>query len=150
VGVSGFAPADPNLWQASAGVDALWGSDAQPGPQTPSIAVIDSGVDATRVGDFGARVLTQVNLSSNDPNATGDDFGHGTMVAGLAAGASSAYPGAAPLSKVVSLRTADANDQSLVSDVVAAAQWVLGNGDAYGIRVVNLSLLAGNPSSDRK
>src|SRR6266511_2147522 len=69
------------------------------------------------------------------------------MVAGLAAGASSAYPGVAPLSKVISIRTADSNDESLVSDVVAAAQWVLENHAAYGIRVVNLSLLSGNPSS---
>jgi len=69
------------------------------------------------------------------------------MVAGLAAGASSSYPGAAPASPIVSIRTADANDESLVSDVIAAAQWVLENHSAYGIRVVKLSLLSGNPSS---
>src|SRR5207249_3756139 len=100
VAASQFAPADSNLWQASAGVDALWGADAQ----TPTIAVVDSGVDATRTADFGARVALQVNLSSRDPSATGDDFGHGTMVAGIAAGASSAYPGAAPRSSIVSVR----------------------------------------------
>src|SRR2546422_260571 len=83
-----------------------------------AIDVIDSGVDATRAADFGARVVTQINLSSRDPAATGDDFGHGTMIAGIAAGSSSAFPGVAPLSPIVSIRTADANDQSLVSDVV--------------------------------
>jgi len=144
---SAFAPADPNLWYETAGVEPLWGSDLAPATLTPAIAVIDSGVEASRAADFGARVVTQINLSSREPGATGDDFGHGTMVAGLAAGASSAYPGVAPLSKVISIRTADSNDESLVSDVVAAAQWVLENHAAYGIRVVNLSLLSGNPSS---
>ncbi|TML83296.1 MAG: hypothetical protein E6G08_20380 [Actinobacteria bacterium] len=55
--------------------------------------------------DFGGRVVTQVNLSSWQPDASGDDFGHGTMVAGLAAGASSSYPGAAPASPIVSRQT---------------------------------------------
>lgn len=93
---SAFAPADPNLRQSVVGLPALW--DAGAG-LTPTIAVIDSGVDATRADDFGARVVTQVNLSSREPNATGDDYGHGTMVAGLAAGASSAYPGAGTASR---------------------------------------------------
>jgi len=147
VGGSALAASDPSLWQASADVPPLWGSGVAPAPPTPTIAVIDSGVDASRAADFGARVVTQVNLSSRDPGGTGDDFGHGTMVAGIAAGASSSYPGVAPLSNIVSIRTADANDQSLVSDVVAAAQWVLDNHAAYGIGVVNLSLLSSNPSS---
>ena len=73
------------------------------------------------------------------------------MVAGLAAGAGTVWPnqyaGAAPESDIVSIRTANANTESLVSDVVAGAQWVLANKDAYGIRVVNLSLLSGSPSS---
>src|SRR5947209_5389280 len=147
VGGSNYAPQNPNLWQAVAGADRLWGSDATPGPASPAIAVIDSGVDGSRLADFGSRLVTQVNLSSREPNASGDQFGHGTMVAGIAAGASSDYPGAAPLSNIVSIRTADSNDESLVSDIVAAAQWVLDNKDAYGVRVVNLSLLSGQPSS---
>ena len=32
--------------------------------------MINSGVDATRVGDFGTRVVRQVNLSSREPDAT--------------------------------------------------------------------------------
>ena len=43
-----FTSADPNAWPSAAGVDALWGTDATPAPATPAIAVIDSGVDATR------------------------------------------------------------------------------------------------------
>src|SRR5205823_9404202 len=144
---SNYAPQNPNLWQAVAGVDSLWGSDAAPGPPSPTIAIVDSGVDSSRLADFGSRLVTQVNLSSREPSATGDQYGHGTMVAGIAAGASSSFPGAAPLSNIVSIRTADSNDESLVSDIVSAAQWVLANKDAYGIRVVNLSLLSGQPAS---
>src|SRR5256885_394267 len=109
---------------------------------SPTIAIVDSGVDGSRLADFGSRLVTQVNLSSREPSATGDQYGHGTMVAGIAAGASSSFPGAAPQSNIVSIRTADSNDESMVSDIVAAAQWVLDNKDAYGIRVVNLSLLS--------
>src|SRR5947207_5602397 len=144
---SNYAPQNPNLWQAVAGVDSLWGSDAAPGPPSPTIAIVDSGVDSSRLADFGSRLVTQVNLSSREPSATGDQYGHGTMVAGIAAGASSSFPGAAPQSNIVSIRTADSNDESMVSDIVAAAQWVLDNKDAYGIRVVNLSLLSGQPAS---
>ena len=54
----------------------------------PTIAVVDSGVDATRADDFGARVVAQTSfVPSNRPNAEGTDgFGHGTFVASIAAG----------------------------------------------------------------
>ena len=68
------------------------------------------------------------------------------MVAGVAAGAAMTLPGA-PKAKIVSLRTSNANNESLVSDVIAAAQWIKANKDAYGIRVANFSLLAAAPSS---
>src|SRR5207244_1909884 len=60
---SSYAPLNPNLWQEVAGVDGLWGSDAAAAPPTPTIAVIDSGVDGSLIADFGARLLTQVNLA---------------------------------------------------------------------------------------
>ena len=68
-------------------------------PQAPTIAIIDSGIDATKSADFGSRVVASVNLSSRAPGATGDQQGHGTMVAGVAAGASALHPGAAPNAK---------------------------------------------------
>ncbi|HEV3407896.1 MAG TPA: S8 family serine peptidase [Gaiellaceae bacterium] len=134
------------MWRESVRVDQLWQTidpvtgAVGPAPQAPAIAIVDSGVDAAGVADFGARVVASVNVSSRTPEATGDDQGHGTMVAGVAAGASPASPGVAQNAPVVSVRTSDANGMSITSDVVAAADWILGHKDEYGIRVANFSL----------
>jgi serine protease AprX len=88
-------------------------------------------------------VIASVNLSSGTPAATGDDNGHGTLVAGVAAGASAKYPGAAPGAKIVSLRVVGADGSALTSDVIAAADWIYRNRVQYGIGVANFSLHSG-------
>ena len=117
------------------------------GVTPPAIAIVDSGIDASKTADFGNRVVASVNFSSTSPNATGDDEGHGTMVAGIAAGASSDYPGVAPTAPLVSVRTADANGMSYTSDVIAGIDWILQNKDTYNIRVANFSIAGGVASS---
>jgi serine protease AprX len=153
---------DAEMWRYSVDVAPLWGtpavscatnpltglqldlscvpSAAVPAPQAPAVALVDSGVDASKIGDFGSRVVASVNLSSLSPDTTADLEGHGTMVAGILAGASPLYPGVADNAPIVSLRTADANGESVVSDVIAAADWILANKDAYNIRVANFSM----------
>jgi serine protease AprX len=144
--VSSTSYENAEMWRESTHVDQLWsGIDsltglAAPAPQAPAIAIVDSGVDKTRVADFGARVVASVNLSSLAPSATGDDQGHGTMVAGIAAGASPAHPGVAPNAPIVSIRTSDGEGRSVTSDVIAAADWILAHAARYDIRVVNFSL----------
>ena len=107
----------------------------------PAIAVVDSGVEPNDATDF-PNLVASVNLSSTNPSATGDDEGHGTMVAGIAAGASALYPGVVPGAPIVSLRTADANGASTESDVIAACDWILQNQAQYDIRVANFSLVS--------
>ena len=110
-------------------------------PSTPAIAIVDSGVDATKVADFGGRVVASVNLSTLETQyPAGDGQGHGTMVAGVAAGASAAAPGVAQAAPIVSIRTSDENGQSLTSDVLAAVDWILANKDQYNIKVANFSM----------
>jgi serine protease AprX len=106
------------------------------------MAVVDSGIDASKTPDFGSRIVASVNLNSDNPSATGDDEGHGTMVAGIAAGSSQLYPGVASGAPIVSVRTADANGASHMSDVIAACDWILQNQSAYDIRVANFSLVS--------
>jgi hypothetical protein len=48
-------------------------------------------------------VLAQVNLTSIGPNSSGDGYGHGTFVAGIAAGSASGYAGAMPNANLVSI-----------------------------------------------
>lgn len=128
-----------------ASVNTLWpqavnlGGLSTPAPGSPTIAIVDSGLDADRA-DFAGRVVASVNLNSREPGATGDDNGHGTLVAGLAAGASASYGGVAPSANLVSLDVVDANGMAVTSDVIAAADWIYANREQYGIRVANFSL----------
>ena len=145
VKVSGSAAyTSAQIWPYESGVASLWPSTVPLTTQGPAIAIVDSGVDPARA-DFGTRLLTQVNLSSLTPTATGDGRGHGTFVAGIAAGSAPGYAGAAPAAPIVSIRVMDDNGKAMTSDVVAACQWILANKDKYNIRVANFSLHSATP-----
>ena len=112
----------------------------------PTIAVVDSGIDAGRT-DFGGRVIAQRSFVSSGANAPGDGYGHGTFVAGIAAGGADGLAGVAPNANLISLDVMnDAGDAS-VADVIAACDWILANKDAYNIRVANFSLHAASRAS---
>jgi serine protease AprX len=104
-----------------------------------TIAIVDSGIDATR-SDFAGRIVADVNLSSLGGNSAGDGRGHGTFVAGIAAGGVTGRTGAAPTAKLVSIDVMDDQGMAMTSDVIAAADWILANKTKYGIRVANFSL----------
>jgi serine protease AprX len=129
-------------WPFVSGVQKFWAS----GAATPTIAVVDSGIDAGR-SDFGGRVVAQVNMTSLPNNSAGDGRGHGTFVAGIAAGSGDGYAGAAPGSKLVSLDVMDDSGMAMTRDVIAAADWILANKDKYGIKVANFSLHSSQPNS---
>jgi serine protease AprX len=142
------------VWRDTTGVSSLWGTPNPFGllvaPQAPAIAIVDSGIDSSKLADFGARVVAHVDFCSLCPaGSTGDLEGHGTMVAGLAAGNGSLYPGVARNANLVDLRTTRADGASRTSDVLAATDWILQNKDKYGIRVANYSMRSANPSSFR-
>jgi serine protease AprX len=62
------------------------------------------------------------------------------MVASIVAGAAPGYAGAAPAANIVAIDVMDDDGTGRMSDVVAAADWILANKDKYGIRVANFSL----------
>src|SRR5262249_32995129 len=101
-------------------------------------AIVDSGVDASS-GQFGTRLLTQVDLTSKGPSLRPDGRGHGTFVAGIAAGAGK-YFGAAPNANIVSLKVFNDNGEGLTSDVLRSVDWTSQNKARYDIRVANFSL----------
>jgi serine protease AprX len=139
VRTSGYTPG--HVWQTAVGATPLW--TASMPALTPTIAVVDTGVDKDRVADFGGRVLATVNFSSlkPDPSDSNADYsGHGTLVAGIAAGASSAYRGVAPKANIVSLRVTNGEGKAVTSDVIAAADWIYENRGSYNIRVANFSV----------
>jgi serine protease AprX len=112
----------------------------------PTVAIIDSGVDPA-AANLGARFLGQVDLASLAPNSAGDGWGHGTMVASLAASSDDHYAGIGPTAKLLSLDVVNDLGEARTSDVIAAADWILQNRSAYNIRVANLSLQESLPSS---
>src|ERR671937_1165970 len=146
---------DSTMWQDSTDMSILQnsfdpntGAITGPAPQAPTIAIVDSGVQAR--ADFGSRLVASVNICSLcSPTASGDDEGHGTMVAGVAAGSGSPYPGGAQNAPIVSVRTADASGESLESDVLSAAEWIDAHAKQYNIRVANFSLATASDTSIR-
>src|SRR5436190_14343663 len=120
------------------------------------VAVIDSGV--TAVGDmywwipanqtYGSRVVYSQNFVPGATEAS-DQYGHGTHVAGIIAGAgwfstgsnfSHTFKGIAPNANIINLRVLDQNGVGTDSSVIAAIQTAISLKSTYNIRVINLSL----------
>jgi serine protease AprX len=98
-----------------------------------TVAIIDTGV--ADVPALDGVVIHQENISSAPDE--GDQFGHGTFVAGL-------VHETAPGAKIVSIKLSDGTGAVDVTQVLAALSWVIANKDTYSIDVVNLSF--GNDS----
>lgn len=117
-----------------------------------TIAVIDSGIDNNR--EFanslllGSRIKAAVSFVDGD-KSTDDKCGHGTHVAGIAAGNGiysrgiafyRHFYGIAQRADLVNVRVLDAQGAGNVSSVIAGIQWVVNNKARYNIRVMNISL----------
>lgn len=135
--VKPLAYSSTQLWPYENGVNKLW-----EGPKAPTIAFVDSGIDTSKL-DFAGRTVTSVNMTSLPGNSAGDGRGHGTFVAGIAAGSAPGYAGAAPNADIVMLDVMDDAGMGRTSDVIAAAEWIYQNKSAYNIRVANFSLHSG-------
>ena len=109
--------------------------------QGVTVAVLDTGID--HLPDFSGGLIGGVDLTGgNDPFQ--DSYGHGTFVAGLIAGdgASSGgqYSGEAPGARLVSVKVAGPNGITHLSTLITGLQWAVDHENAYGIKVLNLSL----------
>ena len=112
-----------------------------------TVAVIDSGVDATHK-DLQGQVLPGLDLVDPDGDGDGDtdSVGHGTTVSALIAGRSddtAGVVGIAPKAKILPVRVLDRDnryDDALI--VAKGVRWAVD----HGARVINLSL-GGNGSS---
>jgi serine protease AprX len=130
------------LWPYESKISDGWVKDKTsiPSSSVPAIAVVDSGIQADRA-DFGGRVIGQVNLSTLPGNsASGDQRGHGTFVAGIAADGLPGMTGANPVANLVDVKVLDGTGMGLTSDIINACQWILANKAKYNIQVANFSL----------
>jgi serine protease AprX len=120
------------------------------------VALIDSGV-AQVPGIDGSHLVEGPDLtaeSTQPGSAHVDRYGHGTHLAGIIAGRDDAvtdvtqaaddstdFLGVAPDARIVSVKVADGNGVSDVSQVIAGIDWVVQHARQPGlnIRVINLS-----------
>jgi serine protease AprX len=101
------------------------------------IAVIDSGI-APGV-DFGTRITAFYDFTYGDIRlaAPSDEYGHGTHVAGLAAGT---YLGVAPSARLIGLKVLNAQGQGTTANLIRAIEFAIANKDVLDIDIMNLSL----------
>ena len=99
-----------------------------------TIAILDTGIAADAT--FGAGRVRTLDVGCGTTPGAGEDDGHGTAVAALAAGAATAAPGVAPGASLLSIRVTDA---AATSDLFTLAQGIVAATDA-GARLINISL----------
>jgi serine protease AprX len=134
-------PSSSQVWPTAEALRPFYASTDQYRAAMPTIAIVDSGIDKNRADfDGGARVVAEQVITQLTPNSPGDGRGHGTFVAGIAAGSGANYAGAAPAAKLVSLDVMDDTGMARTSDVIASAQWIFEHREQYNIRVANFSL----------
>ncbi|WP_225994489.1 S8 family serine peptidase [Streptomyces sp. SS1-1] len=106
-----------------------------------TVAVIDSGVDASHP-DLAGQVLPGKDFTNAD-DPYKDDDGHGTGMASLIAGhghgarGSSGVMGLAPKAKILPIRTGSNGDKLNTADWVAGVRYAVD----HGATVINLSLV---------
>jgi serine protease AprX len=117
------------------------------------IAVIDTGIagDLAEFADGagGSRVVATAAVNPLAQDAK-DTYGHGTHVAGLAAGNGNTLPtdhpehgryaGVAPEANLIAIKADDGHGGTTVLDVIDGLQFAVDFKDTYNIRVINLSL----------
>lgn len=166
----GTVPVSESWWISTMNVEKAWTKGIE--GQGIGIAVVDSGVDATNPSlgyrfpsgeRFGServiqnvKVLTVGELVTSEPLGpdqlyienqpdTDTSGGHGTSVAGSAAGTGAAsdgvYLGVAPKANIIGL---GAGDTLVIFHIVASFNYILGHREQYNIRINSNSWGPGN------
>lgn len=130
---SGKKEPPKDIAKALVGIEDVWDMGFTGKGQT--IAVIDSGIYPHP--DLKDKIVGWVDLQSGETKPT-DTYGHGTHVAGIAAGSgiesAGVHKGVAPDANVVGVRISN------VSEAIKGIQWVIENKERLGISVINMSL----------
>ncbi|MEM3126879.1 MAG: S8 family serine peptidase, partial [Candidatus Woesearchaeota archaeon] len=114
--------------------------------QNVSVCIVDTGIYAAHPA-FADKIVAQ-QCYSVASNCTGgatsasdanDENGHGTHVAGIAAGGGR-LPGIAPSAGIVAVRVLNASGSGVASDVIAGIDFCKNNAATYNISVVSISI----------
>jgi subtilisin family serine protease len=108
------------------------------------IAIIDSGIHPH--SDFlnpESRIVEFIDFVQGKTEPY-DDRGHGTHVAGCAAGngieSEGLYKGMASEANLIGLKALSGEGKAKSSDIIKSIQWCIENKEKHNIRVINLSL----------
>lgn len=105
------------------------------------IAILDSGICSHP--DFENRVIGWYD-TVNGRTRPYDDNGHGTHVAGIAAGSGyssrGTFCGMAPEAKIVSVKILNRYGEGMIPHIIAGIRWVLRNRYQYNINIINISV----------
>lgn len=115
-----------------------------------AVVIIDTGIDYNHEslgGGWGNRVVAGYDFVNDDADPM-DDHGHGTHVAGIVGSSHETYSGIAPDVDLIALKVLNSSGSGSFGDVEDALQWVIANQATYNIAAVNMSLGAGNYTSD--
>lgn len=122
-----------DITNSTLGINRLW--DMGFTGKGIGIAVIDSGIHPHR--DFDDRIKAFVDMHESQPEPY-DPYGHGTHVAGIAAGSGTEsagkYRGVAPDADIIGIRITS------VAEAIKGIQWAIQNKDKYNIKIINMSL----------
>ncbi len=116
-------------------------------PQYEKAEMLDAIASIGRGVYYSQKIPFQHDYADNDNNATDDSSGHGTHVAGIAAGFAASdegvikFRGSAPDAQILAMKVFSSSSTGTSSDIYYAALE-----DAYklGADVINMSLGAGN------
>src|SRR5262245_53370527 len=124
---------------AAVSAPAAWGVTL--GSSNIVIAIVDTGVDDSHP-DLASKIAGEYSYVGT----TKDGFGHGTHVAGIAAGATNNDVGVAgmcPSCRILSVKVLDDQGSGYMSDVASGISYAA----SHGARVISLSL-GGNTHSE--
>ncbi len=117
--------------------------DVTTGASNIVIAILDTGV-ASKHPDLAGKVIGGYDFVNNDSKPD-DDFGHGTMTAGIAAAASNNGQGIVGVSwgaKIMPVKVLDHNGSGSDETVAQGIRWAVD----HGANIINASLGGGDTS----
>jgi len=133
-------PTDPNYASQAAYLQAMHLPDAwntTTGDNSLILAIIDSGVQLSHP-DLAGRLVPGWDFVNDDSDPS-DDFGHGTMVAGIAAASTNngrGVAGATWAGRIMPVKVLDSHGAANDDDIAAGIRYAVD----HGASVINLSL----------
>ncbi len=116
--------------------------------QEIGIAIVDTGLSPHP--DYRSRIIGWYDTIHKSAHPY-DDSGHGSHVAGIAAGNGSRskglYTGIAPSANLIGVKVLNQKGNGTIPDIMKGLNWILKNKDRLGIRIVNISIGANDQNS---